>query len=43
MSCTYVQLNRSVGVKCYCNDGGNRNRAFAKQKQLSKEGLASFL
>lgn len=39
-SCTYVQLNKDIGIKCYRNDGGNRNRAFAKQKELSKLGLA---
>lgn len=39
-SCTYVQLNKDIGIKCYVSDGGNRNRAFAKQKELSKQGLA---
>ena len=39
-SCTYIQLNDELGVKCYIHDPVNRNHSFKTQKKLYKLKLA---
>jgi hypothetical protein len=40
VACTYVQLNESIGVKCYPDARVNRNYSFRKQSYLHSKRLA---